>query len=88
MSTRQAVCAHCGDEQEPRGSKDYGKAYDCPACGKKICPSCRAKSGPTICGSFADGDENMAEIYRTEKPRHRQSRKLARRNAQEGMVKA
>lgn len=60
-------CAHCAErEREPRTSMDAGRAVKCPACEELVCPSCRALSGPTVCGSFADGNENAAEIHESE----------------------
>lgn len=74
-------CAHCSDGRFPgdRDSNDYGRRSRCPACAELVCPSCRAKSGPTVCGTHADGDENMTEIRRTENKLHRRGRRSAQR---------
>lgn len=72
-------CAHCSTMRGDRDSNDYSRRTTCPACGELVCPSCRAKSGPTVCGSFADGQENMAEIRRTESKLQRRGRAAARR---------
>lgn len=59
-------CAHCDIGSDPRESMDYGEAEPCPACGLPVCPSCRAMSGPTVCGTWADGPENADEIRESE----------------------
>lgn len=70
------LCAHCDG-----GSGDHGRKVECPACELPICPSCRALTGPTICGTHADGNENATEIFESESTVHRRHRLLARKRA-------
>lgn len=79
--SRPADCAHCSDGNGGRDSMDDGRAVRCPACAELICPSCRAMSGPTTCGSHADGDENAADIQEAEGPKDRRARLRAWRRA-------
>lgn len=71
-------CAHCSDGVfGDRASMDDGRARRCPACGQLVCPSCRAMSGPQTCGSYADGDENAADIANSETKRQKRARLVA-----------
>lgn len=75
-------CAHCDNgPNDRRASMDDGRAVRCPACDELICPSCRAMSGPSTCGSYADGDENAADIATEESPEHTLDRLAAYRRA-------
>lgn len=71
-------CAHCSDGVfGDRASMDDGRARRCPACNQNVCPSCRAMSGPQTCGSYADGDENAADIANNESKRQQRARLVA-----------